>query len=136
VIVVDTSAVIAILRDEPEAIAFTQAIIEADRCLMISISIMEASMVLAGPDGDATTWRDLDDLIGSAGIEVVAQDLELANLARDAFLRFGKGRHPAALTMGDCASYALAKSRGPKLLFKSNDFSHTDLSPAAYASRR
>jgi ribonuclease VapC len=136
VIVVDTSAVIAILRDEPEAIAFTQAIIEADRCLMISINIMEASMVLAGPDGDATTWRDLDDLIGSAGIEVVAQDLELANLARDAFLRFGKGRHPAALTMGDCASYALAKSRGLKLLFKGNDFSHTDLSPAAYASRR
>jgi ribonuclease VapC len=136
VIVVDTSAVIAILRDEPEAIAFTQAIIEADRCVMISISIMEASMVLAGPNGDATTWRDLDDLIGSAGIEVVAQDLELANLARDAFLRFGKGRHPAALNMGDCASYALAKSRGLKLLFKGNDFSHTDLSPAAYASRR
>ena len=130
-IVVDTSALIAILRDEPEAEAFLRIIADADGCLMISVGVMEASLVLAGRSGDETSWLGLDQFIARAEIEVVAQDHVLAGLGRDAFLRFGKGRHPAALNMGDCASYALAKARGLPLLFKGNDFRHTDLTPAA-----
>lgn len=130
-IVVDTSALIAILRDEPEAEAFLRIIADADGCLMISVSVMETSMVLAGRSGSETSWLGLDQFIARAEIEVVAQDHVLAGLGRDAFLRFGKGRHPAALNMGDCASYALAKARGLPLLFKGNDFRHTDLTPAA-----
>jgi ribonuclease VapC len=127
VIVADTSALIAILRDEPEATRFTRIIAEADQCLMASVSIMEASIVLAGRHGDETAWSGLDRFIVHAEIEIVPQDRILVNLARSAFLRFGKGRHPAALNMGDCASYALATARGLHLLFKGNDFSRTDV---------
>ena len=70
-------------------------------------------------------------MIARAGMEVVAQDRLLAGIARDAFLRFGKGRHPAGLNMGDCAAYALAQSRGLPLLFKGGDFSKTDVVAAA-----
>jgi ribonuclease VapC len=130
VIVADTSALIAILRDEPEATRFIRIIADADQCLMASVSVMEASMVLAGRHGDETAWSGLDRFISHAGIEVVPQDQHLADLARLAFLRFGKGRHEAALNMGDCAAYALAKARSLKLLFKGNDFSRTDMLPA------
>jgi ribonuclease VapC len=88
---------------------------------------MEASMVLAGHTGDDASWRELDQFIARSGIEIVPQDLALADIARRAFLRFGKGRHPAALNVGDCAAYALAKRRGLKLLFKGADFSRTDI---------
>jgi ribonuclease VapC len=130
VIVADTSALIAILRDEPEATRFIQIIADADQCLMASVSVMEASMVLAGRLGDETAWSGLDRFITHAGIEVVPQDRHQVDLARLAFLRFGKGRHKAALNMGDCAAYALARARGLKLLFKGDDFSRTDVLPA------
>ena len=87
-------------------------------------------MVLAGRIGDARTWAKLDALIQVLRIEVVPHDLELARVAREAFLTFGKGRHPAALNCGDCAAYALAKVRGLPLLFKGQDFARTDLTPA------
>jgi ribonuclease VapC len=130
-IVADTSALIAILRGEPEADTFLRIIVEDGPCLVLSVSVMEASMVLAGRTGDDISWLGLDQLIARAGIDVVAQDRPLAELARDAFLRYGKGRHPAALNMGDCASYALARARGLPLLFKGNDFGQTDLVAAA-----
>ncbi|PPQ28678.1 type II toxin-antitoxin system VapC family toxin [Rhodopila globiformis] len=130
-IVADTSALIAILRREPEADDFLRIIVRSGSCLVLSVSVMEASMVLAGRDGDDTSWLGLDQLIARAGIDVVAQDRLLTGIARDAFLRFGKGRHPAGLNMGDCASYALAQSRGLPLLFKGNDFSKTDVVAAA-----
>ena len=126
-IVVDSSALIAILRREPEADSFLHAIVSADQCFLSSVSLLETSMVLAGRAGDATSWRDLDALIMRAGMQVVAQDVGLAEAAREAFLRYGKGRHPAALNLGDCASYALAKKRDLALLFKGKDFSKTDL---------
>jgi ribonuclease VapC len=88
-------------------------------------------MVLAGRGGDATSWTELDALIVRAEIQVVAQDAELAEAARAAFLRYGRGRHPAALNLGDCASYALAKHRNLPLLFKGDDFPRTDLLSAA-----
>ena len=130
-IVVDSSALIAILRREPEADRFLQVIAAADTCLLSAVSLLETSMVLAGRTGDGTAWAGLDALIARAGMEVVAQDAEQARLARQAFLDFGKGRHPAALNLGDCAAYALARSRGLPLLFKGEDFVRTDLLPAA-----
>jgi ribonuclease VapC len=131
VIVIDTSALIAILRREPEADLFLQCISEADGCLFSSVSFLETSTVLAGRSGDATSWTELDLLIARAEIQVVAQDAELAQAARAAFLRYGRGRHPASLNLGDCSSYALAKHRNLPLLFKGDDFPRTDLSSAA-----
>jgi ribonuclease VapC len=127
VIAVDTSALIAIIRREPEADSFLRAIAEADGCLLSAVSVQEASMVLAGRVGDAAAWSGLDALIERAGMEVVPQDAALAHAARGAFLRFGKGRHPAALNLGDCAAYALAHVRVVPLLFKGEDFRRTDL---------
>jgi ribonuclease VapC len=130
VIVLDSSALIAILRRELEADGFLWAISEADRCLLSSVSLLETSMVLAGRTDGRQSWAELDALIARAGIEIVAQDAELAEAARAAFLRYGRGRHRADLNLGDCASYALAKTRGLPLLFKGEDFSGTDLQPA------
>jgi ribonuclease VapC len=130
VIVIDSSALIAILRREPEADGFLQIVAEAVSCLLSSVSLLETSMVLAGRTGDATSWTELDALIARARIEVVAQDAELTEAARAAFLRYGRGRHPAALNLGDCASYALAKHHDVPLLFKGADFPRTDLRAA------
>ena len=130
-IVVDSSALITTLRREPEADRFLRVIAAADHCLLSTVSLLETSMVLAGRTGDSTAWAGLDALIAHAGMEVVAQDAEQARLARKAFLGFGKGRHPAALNLGDCATYALARSRALPLLFKGEDFTRTNLVPAA-----
>jgi ribonuclease VapC len=126
-IVVDSSALVAILRREPEADCFLQIIATANGCLLSSVSLLETSMVLAGRTGDAASWAELDALIARAAIQVVAQDAGLTEEAREAFLLYGKGRHPAALNLGDCASYAVAKTRNLPLLFKGNDFPKTDL---------
>ena len=129
-IAVDSSALIAILRREPEADRFLHVIAMADGCLLSSVSLLETSMVLAGRTGDAASWSDLDALIARASMQVVAQDAGLAEAAREAFVRYGKGRHLAALNLGDCASYALAKTRSLPLLFKGSDFVKTDLMAA------
>jgi len=85
-------------------------------------------MVLAGRVQDETAWRLLDALIGRAKIEIVPFDAGQAAIARAAFQKYGKGRHPAALNFGDCASYALAKSKGAApLLYKGADFAKTDI---------
>ncbi len=126
-IVVDSSALIAILRREPEADDFLHIIAETEACLLSSISLLETSMVLAGRNGDATSWTEFDALIAQAGMQVVAQDTGLAKAAREAFLCYGKGRHPAGLNIGDCASYALAKTRNLPLLSKGDEFPRTDL---------
>jgi len=127
VIVVDSSALIAILRREPEADSFLQILVEAQGCLLSAVSLLETSMVLAGRTGSASSWTELTALISLADIEVVAHDLVLATTARDAFLRFGKGRHRAGLNLGDCAAYALAKVRALPLLCKGDDFPATDV---------
>ncbi|MGH3165937.1 MAG: type II toxin-antitoxin system VapC family toxin [Trebonia sp.] len=129
-IVLDSSALIAILRREPEADSFLRIIAGAESGLLSSVSLLETSMVLAGRTGDATSWTELDALIVRAGIQIVAQDAELADVARAAFLRYGRGRHPAGLNLGDCASYALAKRHNLPLLFKGDDFLRTDLQTA------
>lgn len=129
-IVVDTSALIAILSDEPERMTFIKAIENAGSCLMSAATFVECSLVFEtkyGFDG----LRDLDLFVATAGIELVPVDVDQAYVARQAFYQYGKGRHPANLNFGDCFSYALAKSRGLPLLFKGKDFSQTDILSSA-----
>lgn len=129
-IVVDTSAIIAILRGEPEKDSFVDAILHATSGLISAVSLQEACMVIAGRDGSEDRWSMLDALMADLALEVVPHDAALARIAGQAFLRFGKGRHRAALNLGDCAAYALAKANGLRLLFKGNDFIRTDIEAA------
>ncbi len=134
-LVLDISAVIAILRDEPEKDGFVDAILAARPRLMSAVSLQEAGMVIAGRSGDGAAWGPLDALVSRLDVEVVAHDAALARLAWAAFLRFGKGRHPSGLNFGDCASYALAKSIDAPLLLKGDDFSRTDIAMAMHGAR-
>jgi ribonuclease VapC len=127
VTVVDTSALVAILREEPEGIAFEKRLALATDPLISAATLFECSMVQAKFDEG---WVDLDDLLVSAGIRIAAVDVAQAHAARDAWLRYGKGRSPAGLNFGDCFSYALAKTTGRPLLFKGDDFAQTDVTPA------
>jgi ribonuclease VapC len=99
-------------------------------CLVSAVSLMEASLVLAGPKGTGDNWLGLDELMARPYMQVVPHDASAAIVARDAFLGFGKGRHRAAPTICDCAAYALATSRGVPLLFKGGDFAATHVVPA------
>ncbi len=126
-IVIDTSAVIAILRLEAEADAFLRAIARAESCFISAVSALETAMVLGGAAGGAALWEPLDELLATAEVEIVPFDGDQSRLARDAFTRFGKGRHAAGLNLGDCAAYALAASRKLPLLFKGDDFTKTHL---------
>ena len=124
--VIDTSAVLAILQDEPERRRFAESIEAADTRWMSAATWVESSIVVEaryGSDG----LRDFDRLMERIAVEIVPVDLEQARAAREAFRRFGKGRHPAGLNFGDCFSYALARMLGEPLLFKGTDFSQTDL---------
>ena len=124
--VIDTSAILAILQNEPEQDAFIEAIESADIRLVSAASFFEASIVILtryGMDG----ILDLDLFLAKARIEISSVDSDQANIARRAFREFGRGRHPAELNFGDCFSYALAKSLDLPLLFKGNDFSKTDI---------
>jgi ribonuclease VapC len=127
--VIDSSALVAILCNEPEADRL-EAAIEADPVRLISPgSLLETSIVIEARFGEAG-GRELDLLLLKAQVEIVAFDEEQANLARDAYRRFGKGRHPAGLNFGDCFAYALAVARGEPVLFKGDDFAKTDLRDA------
>ncbi len=124
--VIDTSALLAILLDEPERRTFNQAIEAAESRLMSTATFVEASIVIESRFG-AEGLRDLDLFLEKADVELIAVDAEQARRARSAFSRFGKGRHKAGLNYGDCFSYALASVLGETLLFKGNDFGQTDL---------
>lgn len=127
--IIDTSAIVAILNDEPERRAFNEAIEKSDTCLLSTAGFVEASMVIDNSRG-YEGLRDFDLLLANAGIELVPVDADQAYIARQAFRQYGKGRHPAALNFGDCFSYALAKASGFPLLFKGNDFAKTDIQSA------
>jgi len=124
--VLDTSALLAILLDEPERRAFTEAIEAAEGRLLSAASFVEVSMILESRHG-AEGVRALDRLLAAAHIEIVPVDPPQGMAAREAFRQFGKGRHPAGLNYGDCFSYALAKCRDEPLLCKGRDFSQTDV---------
>jgi ribonuclease VapC len=130
VIVVDTSAIIAVLYRETEFDRFVRLITDAETCFVSAISYFEASMVLIGR-GTPEATTELDAFLGRVATEFVPFDCELAKRARDAFIRFGRGRHPARLNFGDCVSYALAQTRGLPLLYKGEDFARTDATSAA-----
>jgi ribonuclease VapC len=124
--VIDTSAVLAILQREPERRSFINAIETADSTRMSVASFVESSMVIESRYG-AEGLRDLDRFLSRASIELVTVDSKQGQLARSAFSRFGKGRHRAGLNYGDCFSYAAAISSGETLLCKGDDFIHTDV---------
>jgi ribonuclease VapC len=124
--VTDTSALVAILQNEPERRKFNEAIEAAETRSMSTASFLETSMILESRFG-ADGVRDLDLFIAKAKISLIPVDEEQAHLARDGFRKYGKGRHPAGLNYGDCFSYALARSRDEPLLFKGEDFSKTDV---------
>ena len=124
--VIDTSAVIAVLLGEPEAEAFAGAIADDPKRLISVFSALEASIVIEAKKGEVG-GRELDLLIHRSQIEIVVLDSEQVEIARGAWRQFGKGRHAAGLNIGDCCSYALSKSSGEPLLFKGDDFSKTDL---------
>ncbi|PJG45134.1 VapC toxin family PIN domain ribonuclease (plasmid) [Sphingobium sp. LB126] len=128
--ILDTSALVAILYREPEAEAFVQAIHNADACRISVANHLELSMVIEnqlGPEG----MRQAEAFFRRAGIMIEPVTVEHGELARQAFLDFGKGRHKAGLNFGDCFAYALAKATGEPLLFKGNDFALTDIEAAA-----
>jgi ribonuclease VapC len=124
--VIDTSALIAILLGEPEAEALAIAIANDPKRLVSAFSALEGGIVIEAKKGEAG-GRELDLLIHRAQIEIVPMTSEHCELARFACRAFGKGRHPAGLNIGDCCSYALAKYSGEPLLFKGDDFAKTNL---------
>jgi len=124
-LIVDSSAVVAVLNNEPERDQFEEAI-AGSSCEMSSITLLEASIVLLCRRGEESLAA-LDTWIEAAGIDVVPFTSAHARLARNAYARFGKGRHPAALNFGDCATYALAIDRDDELLFTGRDFPLTDV---------
>jgi ribonuclease VapC len=124
--VLDTSALLAILQDEPERRSFNEAIEAADSRSLSVASLVEVSIVIEARHG-AEGVRHLDRFLDRAAVRVVPVDLEQGRLARLAFSRFGKGRHAAALNFGDCFSYALAQALGEPLLCKGDDFHRTDV---------
>ncbi len=124
--VVDTSALLAILQDEPERRTFNEALESADSRLTSVVTFVETSIIIESRFG-AEGLRDLDLLLERAGLELVPVDVEQAPAARGAYSRFGKGRHAAGLNFGDCFAYALARVLGVPLLFKGGDFAQTDL---------
>lgn len=128
---VDTSALIAYLRAEPSAERLKEAMKSALSISLSAASLVEAGIVaerLQGVDGA----RELDRLIQRLRIQVVPVTAEQAGIAREAYRRFGKARHPAALNFGDCFSYALARALGEPLLFVGDDFARTDVAAAGY----
>jgi ribonuclease VapC len=127
--VIDTSAILAVLLVEPDGERFARAIDKPGPKLIPSSVFLEASIVLLTRKGEPT-FRELDEFVRNAAIKVVAFDEAQARMARDAYVKFGKGRHPAGLNFGDCISYALARLEAMPLLFKGDDFRLTDVEPA------
>ena len=124
---IDTSALIAILRDEPDAAAYAAAIEAAAHCRMSAASFLEAAIVIDG-SRDPVASRRFDDLANEEQPVIEAFTEAQARIAREAYRDFGRGSgHPARLNFGDCFAYACTKANNAKLLYKGDDFSHTDL---------
>lgn len=124
--VIDTSALASIFFAEPERHKFLSAITSATNCLISAAIVLETGIVLESRQGEAA-GREFDLFLIRANIKPVIVDTEQIELARSAWRKYGKGRHPAALNFGDCFSYALAKSTGEPLLAKGTDFAATDI---------
>ena len=127
--IVDTSAVLAILFREADAERFAEAIAGADSARMSAASFLETGINIDSQAGPGA-GRQLDIFVQRAGIHIESVTLEQVQMARQAYLDFGKGNHRAGLNFGDCFAYALAKLVGEPLLFKGDDFSRTDIAAA------
>jgi ribonuclease VapC len=128
--IVDSSAVLAILLNESDGERFALAIERADICRMSAVTFVEAA-IRAESIGGSRMAADYDAMLREAEVEIEPVTMVQARLARDAYRAFGKGRgHPARLNLGDCFAYALAKAYDEPLLFKGNDFERTDIVPA------
>lgn len=131
--VIDTSAILAIALNEPDAALYEQCIV-ADSVRMISAAtLLEVAMVLETRLGEAA-GREFDLWLLKAAVDIVAVDADQIEVARRAWRRFGKGRHPAGLNYGDCFSYALAFTRAEPLLYKGGDFSKTDIGKVEFGA--
>lgn len=126
--IVDASALIAILLREPEKDRFSELIASAPEPLMSPLNFLEAAVRADGLGRE--TAAGFDELFRETGIKIAGTDARQAHLAREAYQRFGKGNHPARLNLGDCFAYALAKARGEPLLFKGDHFRQTDVEAA------
>ena len=124
--VIDSSAIIAVLLNEANAAHIAEAIESSSQRLLSAANLLEASILIESRKGEVG-GRELDLLLYRAAIEVVAVDQNQAEIARIAWRRFGKGRHPAGLNYGDCFAYALARACRLPLLFQGDDFSRTDI---------
>jgi ribonuclease VapC len=128
--IVDTSAIVAILRDEPDALSFAKAIESAKIRRVSAVNYVEAAAVIDG-NRNPIANRRFDDFFREAAFQVEPVSFEQARIAREAYRDFGKGSgHPARLNFGDCFAYALAKSAGEPILFQGQDFKYTDLTSA------
>ena len=128
--IVDSSALIAILRDEADAASYADAIEKAEACRISAATFLETATVVDG-SRDPILSRRLDDLVTEASIAIQPVTEAQARIARDAYRDYGHGSgHPARLNFGDCFAYALARDSGEPLLFKGDDFGHTDVTPA------
>jgi ribonuclease VapC len=131
--IVDTSALLAIFFGEPEAEDFARAIAGAEGSRMSAANLLEAGIV-ADNQTDPRTGRQLDALVANFQLHIAAVTEEQVRIARQAYVDFGRGNHPAGLNFGDCFAYALAKATGEPLLFKGDDFAQTDIRPYRSAS--
>lgn len=124
--IVDTSAVLSILYQEPDAQLFADVIASADIRLISAANLLEAGIVIDSQLG-AAAGRQLDVFAERSQLQIEPVTAEQVRIARQAYLDYGKGNHPAGLNFGDCFAYALAKEKGQSLLFKGNDFARTDV---------
>ena len=128
--VIDTSAVVAILMDEPEQNIFKQILASDTIAVISAMTFYETSIVMAAKKRTQAAARLVDDFVRDLSIDVVAITIDDVAAAREAYFRYGRGYHPARLNLADCFAYALAKMRNEPLLFKGADFSETDIVPA------
>ena len=124
--ILDTSALLAILQNEPERRPFLEAIEEADSCALSAANLVEVSIVVEARWG-LEGVQALDHFLEEAGVTIEPVDAAQAAEARRAYFRYGKGRHPAGLNYGDSFAYALARTRREPILYKGSDFAQTDL---------
>jgi ribonuclease VapC len=129
--IVDSSALIALLLGEPDSLTFLNALSNPNRKLISAFTFLETSIVIEARKGPEGT-KALAELMACTNIEQVAFDASQAEVALDAWRRYGKGRDPAGLNIGNCVSYALARTTNQRLLYKGNDFSQTDLATGEF----
>ena len=133
--IVDTSALVAILRQEPEHSAFEKILDEAEGLRISAANYLELSIVIDSRRDPALS-RGIDDLLDRFSIEVEPVTVEQALIAREAYRDYGRGSgHAANLNFGDCFSYALARAKREPILYKGDDFGHTDLRSAVELGR-